>query len=58
MYASQFPSLMLNYFITITSAEAIDFRVSYSFEYRYDYHAHLFHGFVKLVCLSITLNRF
>jgi transposase len=25
---------------------------------RYEYHAHLFHGFVKLACLIITLNRF
>ena len=25
---------------------------------RYEYHAHLFHGFVKLACLVITLNRF
>jgi transposase len=25
---------------------------------RYEFHAHLFHGFVKLACLIITLNRF
>ena len=25
---------------------------------RYEYHAHLFHGFVQLACLVITLNRF
>jgi len=25
---------------------------------RYEYHAHLFHGFVKLACLVVTLNRF
>jgi len=25
---------------------------------RYEYHAHLFHGFVKLACLVIALNRF
>jgi transposase len=24
---------------------------------RYEYHSHLFHGFVKLACLVITLNR-
>jgi transposase len=25
---------------------------------RYEYHAHLFHGFVQLACLSIVLGRF
>jgi transposase len=25
---------------------------------RYEYHSHLFHGFVKLACLVITLKRF
>ena len=25
---------------------------------RYEYHAHLFHGFVKLACMIITLKQF
>jgi len=25
---------------------------------RYEYHAHLFHGFVQLACLAIVLKRF
>ena len=25
---------------------------------RYEYHAHLFHGFVQLACIMVTLRRF